>query len=124
MYCLGDLRSAIFSPRASRSRSRCRIFSRSIATDFIRRASVSVDQKRHRERHDGRDRADRGEQHRHEPGVVKLFDDEIDHGASEVEIDHLAHDHDAGEHPQAQPASIMRPVGWVHSSSMYCGLVM
>ena len=42
MYCLGERRSAIFSPRASRSRSRWRICSRSSATDFIRLESVSV----------------------------------------------------------------------------------
>src|SRR5438874_10465433 len=45
MYCFGDCRSATFSrsPRAIRSRSRARIFSRSIATDFMRLPSVSVD---------------------------------------------------------------------------------
>ena len=42
MYCLGDCRSATFSPRASRSRSRWRIFSRSSATAFMRLPSVSV----------------------------------------------------------------------------------
>src|SRR5581483_10596920 len=41
MYFLGDLRSAIFSPRARRSRSRCRIFSRSAPTDVISRDNVS-----------------------------------------------------------------------------------
>ena len=42
MYCLGDLRSEIFSPRDMRSRSRWRIFSRSSATDFMRLPSESV----------------------------------------------------------------------------------
>src|SRR5262245_66625874 len=42
MYCLGDLRNATFSPRAKRSRSRWRIFSRSSATAFIRLFSESV----------------------------------------------------------------------------------
>src|SRR2546429_5363979 len=42
MYCLGDRRKLIFSPRASRSRSRWRIFSRSMATDFMRLPNVSV----------------------------------------------------------------------------------
>src|SRR5580704_7805443 len=41
MYCLGELRRLTFSPRASRSRSRWRIFSRSSATDFIRLLSTS-----------------------------------------------------------------------------------
>ena len=41
MNCLGDCRSDTFSPRASRSRSRWRIFSRSIATDFMRLGSGS-----------------------------------------------------------------------------------
>src|SRR3954447_21403393 len=42
MYCFGDWRSETFSfsPRASRSRSRWRIFSRSSATDFIRLSST------------------------------------------------------------------------------------
>src|SRR6185436_5382849 len=45
MYCFGDWRSETFSfsPRASRSRSRWRIFSRSSATDFMRLLSVSGD---------------------------------------------------------------------------------
>ena len=45
MYCLGDCRSATFSfsPRASRSRSRWRIFSRSSATDFMRLSSTFGD---------------------------------------------------------------------------------
>src|SRR5437764_1083197 len=42
MYCLGDLRSATFSPRARRSRSRWRSFSRSSATDFMRLDKPSV----------------------------------------------------------------------------------
>src|SRR3954464_10299803 len=43
MYCFGDERSETFSfsPRARRSRSRWRIFSRSSATDFIRLLSTS-----------------------------------------------------------------------------------
>src|SRR5438067_1883839 len=43
MYCFGDWRSETFSfsPRASRSRSRWRIFSRSSATDFMRLSSTS-----------------------------------------------------------------------------------
>ena len=45
MYCFGDCRSETFSfsPRASRSRSRWRIFSRSSATDFMRLSSTSGD---------------------------------------------------------------------------------
>src|SRR4051812_3074246 len=37
MNCLGVWRSCTLSPRASRSRSRCRIFSRSTETAFMRR---------------------------------------------------------------------------------------
>ena len=45
MYCLGDWRRLTFSfsPRAKRSRSRCRIFSRSTDTAFIRLASALVE---------------------------------------------------------------------------------
>ena len=45
MYCFGDCRSETFSfsPRASRSRSRWRIFSRSSATDFMRLSSTLGD---------------------------------------------------------------------------------
>src|SRR6185295_18589636 len=45
MYCLGDCRSETFSfsPRASLSRSRWRIFSRSSATDFMRLSSTLGD---------------------------------------------------------------------------------
>src|SRR6478735_1917996 len=45
MYCFGDDRSETFSfsPRASRSRSRWRIFSRSSATDFMRLSSTLGD---------------------------------------------------------------------------------
>src|SRR5262249_3920739 len=42
MYCLGVRRSATFSPRAIRSRSRWRIFSRSTATAFMRLPSASL----------------------------------------------------------------------------------
>ena len=42
MYCLGDVRSVTLSPRASRSRSRCLILSRSIATDFMRFCRLSA----------------------------------------------------------------------------------
>src|SRR6266550_893874 len=42
MYRFGDCRNEILSPRASRSRSRWRIFSRSRATAFIRLDRLSV----------------------------------------------------------------------------------
>src|SRR5262249_51958629 len=41
MYCLGERRSVTFSPRAMRSRSRWRIFSRSSDTAFMRRPRLS-----------------------------------------------------------------------------------
>src|SRR4051794_31164680 len=41
MYCLGETRRDTRSPRAIRSRSRWRIFSRSSATDFIRLPRLS-----------------------------------------------------------------------------------
>src|SRR5712691_11160339 len=102
MYCLGDLRSVIFSPRASRARSRWRIFSRSVATAFMRRDSESVARS----------------------GIAKvktvataamaantiaiiwgLFTCAMRKStmapASEIEIDHFAHHHHAHAHPEA-----------------------
>ena len=122
MYCLGERRSDTFSPRAIRSRSRWRIFSRSSATDFMRLASESVASSGIAKRDHGRDRRHGGEHHRQHAGVCQVFGDQVDHGvalfALEIEVDHFAHDHDADDIHTAQPASIMRPIGWVQSSSM------
>ena len=63
MYIFGDCRSDTLLPCAIRSRSRWRIFSRSSATAFMRLRSVSVDQKRHRQRQHRGARRDGGEQH-------------------------------------------------------------
>src|SRR5437016_941289 len=102
MYCFGVLRSVTLSPRASRSRSRWRIFSRSVATDFMRRERVSVARS----------------------GIASVSTVAIAAIAAntaasirglftcsirisiiggrplEIEVDHLAHDHHARTHPE------------------------
>src|SRR5262245_17662937 len=101
MYCFGVCRSETLSfSRASRSRSRWRIFSRSVATDFMRLPSVSADRS----------------------GMASVITvaiaamlasiivrnlvscslammKSITAPPSEVEIDHLLHDEDADAHP-------------------------
>ena len=55
---------------------------------------------RHDQRVSGRARRDGGEQHGHEPCVVELGDDKLNHAApSEVEVDHFLHHQDADRHP-------------------------
>src|SRR5271170_5347074 len=101
MYILGDWRSATLLPCANRSRSRRRIFSRSSATAFIRLPSVSGASS----------------------GIASVstvapaamaakiiasvlmsincrISDDIS-APSEVEVDHLAHDENADQHPTA-----------------------
>src|SRR5436190_41243 len=100
MYCFGERRSAIFSaPRASRSRSRWRIFSRSTPTDFIRLPSVSV--------------AISGIASVSTVAIAAMAENTIAirrgfrresikrsiTPPSEIEIDHFLHDHHADPHP-------------------------
>ncbi len=69
---------------------------------------------RHDQRIGGRAHGDSGEQHGHEPRVVELVDQELNHAApSEVEIDHFLHHDDADGHPasRSRPASIGRSDG-------------
>src|SRR5262245_55598054 len=114
MYSLGDVRSATFSPRARRSRSRCRIFSRSSATVFIRfsrlspassgMASVSTVAKA----------ATAANSIAMKRGSCSLVMRRSIMAGSEIEIDHLAHHQDADRHPdeaarEQHPAGGMRP---------------
>src|SRR5580693_3779722 len=79
MYCFGDVRRLAFSPRASRSRSRWRIF-----FAFRRhRGHASFErvaaQQRHGEGDDRRAGGNRGEDHRHEALVFEDGEQKIEH---------------------------------------------
>src|SRR5262249_14224388 len=103
MYCFGDCRSVALLPWASRSRSRWRIFSRSSATARMRLSSVSVT------------RYGMGSVMKVAIAAMPAKNIVITCGSSdvrspnmprpsEVEVDHLAHHHDADEHPGAAAA--------------------
>src|SRR3954451_11890905 len=100
MYCFGDCRRLTFSPRAIRSRSRWRSFSRSSATDFMRLPSVSVAS-------NGMAivitvaTAPTAANTAAMTRVLVMLSVITSSMAfwSEVEIDHFFHDEDAGRHP-------------------------
>ena len=76
-------------------------------------------EQRHDQRVGGRARRDGGEQHGHEPCVVELGDQEINHAApSEVEVDHFLHHEDADRHPGDAADQHQLAGRWVHSSEM------
>src|SRR5262245_21116864 len=101
MYCLGVRRNVTLSaPRASRSRSRWRIFSRSSATDLMRLLKVSG--------------ASSGIARVSTVAIAPIAANTIARKrvslsfsinrssmapASEIEVDHLAHDENADRHP-------------------------
>src|ERR1043166_3154567 len=116
MYCLGDRRSATFSPRAMRSRSRWRIFSRSRATAFMRLPSESVASSGMASVNTVATAAIAAKSIASVRVSPILFIIRSNSMArpSEVEIDHFAHDEDAHRHPdrgagEHRPSGRMRP---------------
>src|SRR5262245_16400574 len=98
MYSLGERRSETFSPRAMRSRSRCRIFSRSMATAFIRLPSESVTNKGMASVITVAIAATAANTIVMVRGLETLSM-RMSIMASEIEVDHFAHDEDAAGHP-------------------------
>src|SRR5262245_60303312 len=100
MYGLGVRRSTTFSPRASRSRSRWRIFSRSTATDFMRLDSASVTSSGMASVITVATAPMAANTIARKRGSLSFWiRRSIMARTSEVEVDHLAHDEDADRHP-------------------------
>ncbi len=100
-----------------RSRSRWRIFSRSSATAFIRLSSESPASSGIASVKTVAIAAIAAKHHRQEARVVHLVDDQIEHGQKSKLIIFFMR-HDSHDIQKAEPASIMRPSGAVHSSAM------
>src|SRR5437868_4109384 len=114
MYSLGDVRSATFSPRARRSRSRCRIFSRSIATVFIRLSRLSPANSGMVSVSTVANAATAANSIAMKRGSCSLEIRRSIMAGSKIEIDHLAHHQDADQHPHGaarehQATGRMRP---------------
>ena len=116
MYCFGDCRSDTFSPRASRSRSRWRIFSRSIATDFMRLSRQSVASSGIASVSTVATAAMAAKIIASSAGVGQVVGDQVDHGVGhqKSKLIILRMTMTPIDIQAAQPASIKRPIGCVH----------